>query len=419
MSSDGVDAVMREGETVQRPVPTRRFPEFRDGGEWSEKAGCALFDQITYRNANSNLPVLAITQEHGAIPRSLIDYHVSVTDKSIESYKVVRVGDFIISLRSFQGGIEYARYEGVCSPAYVVLRLRDRDVADYFRHYLKTDRFIKILTKNLEGLRDGKMISYAQFSELTFPVPRVEEQQKIADCLSSVDAVIAAEGERLAALRDHKKGLMQALFPAPGQTIPRLRFPKFQNARAWKKRLLGEIAHYQNGKAYEPHVVENGSYIVVNARFISTDGTVKKWSNNSLLIADEDDILMVLSDLPNGKALAKCYRVREGNRYAVNQRIARLTPHAVRSDFLFPVLNRHSYLLGFNDGMNQTHLSKDNVLTCPILLPPDEDEQIAIADCLATLDAQIAAQVDRLRATKSHKSGLIQQLFPSPAEAVA
>ena len=103
-------------------VPELRFPEFRGVGEWHYKNGDKVFNQISNKNHNSDLPLLAITQEHGAIPRNEIEYSVIVTDKSVESYKVVDVGDFIISLRSFQGGIEYSNYKGICSPAYIILR---------------------------------------------------------------------------------------------------------------------------------------------------------------------------------------------------------------------------------------------------------------------------------------------------------
>ncbi len=197
-------------------VPKLRFPGFREAGEWGSEFGDVLFDQISNKDHNSDLPVLAITQEQGAIPRNLIDYHVSVTEKSIESYKVVEIGDFIISLRSFQGGIEYSNYKGICSPAYVILRLNAGYSADYFKHFLKTSRFIALLTKNLEGLRDGKMISYKQFSELQLPTPSLNEQQKIADCLSSIDDLLTFEAKNLAALKAHKKGLMQQLFPSVG-----------------------------------------------------------------------------------------------------------------------------------------------------------------------------------------------------------
>ena len=91
-------------------APRLRFPEFAINSEINFETGDAIFEPISNKNHNSDLPVLAITQEHGAIPRDQIDYNVSVTDKSLESYKVVEIGDFIISLRSFQGGIEYSLY---------------------------------------------------------------------------------------------------------------------------------------------------------------------------------------------------------------------------------------------------------------------------------------------------------------------
>ena len=231
---------MKDNKT--KLVPKLRFPEFQEVAEWTEKSGNSLFDQISDRDPEPGLPVLAITQEHGAIPRHMIDYHVSVTEKSIESYKVVQVGDFIISLRSFQGGIEYSQYHGICSPAYVVLRRRGEGSDAYFKHYLKTERFIQILTKNLEGLRDGKMISYKQFSELRLPVPSPAEQQKIADCLNFLDELIAAQDRKVDTLKTHKKGLMQQLFPRECETQPRLQFPEFRGGKAWSVGKLGHIA---------------------------------------------------------------------------------------------------------------------------------------------------------------------------------
>jgi type I restriction enzyme S subunit len=241
MSSETIDSTMNQDATTEL-VPKLRFPEFRGEAGWRLKAGNSLFAQIKDRNPETALPVLAITQDHGAIPRHMIDYHVSVTERSIESYKVVQVGDFIISLRSFQGGIEYSRYNGICSTAYVILRRRVKGSDEYFRHYLKTDGFIRVLTKNLEGLRDGKMISYAQFSELLLPIPSRDEQERIADCLSSLDELIAAQARKVDALKSHKNGLMQQLFPREDETEPRLRFPEFQNAPAWNVKTLGRVA---------------------------------------------------------------------------------------------------------------------------------------------------------------------------------
>ncbi len=104
---------------------------------WEMKYGNQIFENISDNNHDSNLPILAITQEHGAIPRSLIDYKVAVTDKSVENYKVVQIGDFIISLRSFQGGIEYSNYKGICSPAYIVLKPIIQINRIFYKYYLK------------------------------------------------------------------------------------------------------------------------------------------------------------------------------------------------------------------------------------------------------------------------------------------
>ncbi len=196
-----------------KKVPKFRFPEFKDEGEWKFLYGNELFEAISNKNHNSDLPILAITQEHGAIPREQIDYSVIATKQSVKSYKIVEVGDFIISLRSFQGGIEYSYYKGICSPAYIILRKKKKLSNLFFKFFFKTDLYIRYLNKNLEGIRDGKMVSYKQFSEILLPYPSKNEQQKIAECLSSLDELIMAQTKKIEQLERHKKGLMQKIFP--------------------------------------------------------------------------------------------------------------------------------------------------------------------------------------------------------------
>jgi type I restriction enzyme S subunit len=123
---------------------------------------------------------------------------------------------------------------------------------------------------------------------------------------------------------------------------------------------------------------------------------------------------MVLSDLPKGKALAKCYFVEAYDRYAVNQRVCRLQPSQIDGKFLYYALNRHPRLLAFDDGLNQTHLSKAGVTDCPLCVPQEKVEQQRIASCLTSLDDLITAETQKLEALKSHKNGLMQQLFPAP-----
>ena len=202
----------QQGETT----PRLRFPGFE--GEWDYVNGNELFESISNKNHNSDLPILALTQDQGAVPRDMINYNVVVSDKSVAGYKVVEVDDFIISLRSFQGGIEYSRYKGLCSPAYIVLRKKSKELcSDFYRIYFKSFNYIQELNKNLEGIRDGKMISYGQFSEIKLPKPSLSEQSKIAECLSALDDTIKSESDKLDALKDHKKGLMQQLFPQPSK----------------------------------------------------------------------------------------------------------------------------------------------------------------------------------------------------------
>jgi len=180
--------------------------------DWEEKPGSYVFESVSNKEHNSDLPILAITQEYGAIPRDLIDYKISVTDKSVETYKVVEIGDFIISLRSFQGGIEYSNYKGICSPAYLILKPKIKIENMFFKFYFKTDMYIKKLNQKLEGIRDGKMISYNYFSDANLIVPSLPEQKKIADFLVDLDTRIQHIDKGLLGLKEFKKGLLQGMF---------------------------------------------------------------------------------------------------------------------------------------------------------------------------------------------------------------
>ncbi len=408
-------------------VPKLRFPEFRGEEEWTLTAGNSLFAQIKDRNPEPGLPVLAITQEHGAIPRHMIDYHVSVTEKSMESYKVVQVGDFIISLRSFQGGIEYSRYHGICSPAYVILRRRVRGSDEYFRHYLKTDGLIRILTRNLEGLRDGKMISYAQFSELLLPIPGHDEQTRIAGCLNSLDELIAAQVQKVEVLKTHKKGLMQQLFPREGETQPRVRFPEFQNAGEWEEVALGDIAEIKLGKMLDKqkhtsgHLLPYLNNMAVRWNEVNTSDLPKMYFNDREL----DRFGLRAGDV------VVCEGGEPGRAAVWDGRLPDLkfqkAIHRVRFNVPFEpkILVLHLENLAGTDqfemlftGGGIKHLTGATFAQLKTPLFPLAEQQ-RIASCLSNLDAMITAETKRLEALKTHKKGLMQQLFPSQEEVEA
>jgi type I restriction enzyme S subunit len=400
-------------------VPKLRFQEFRGAEEWVRETGSALFDQVSNRKPEPGLPVLAITQEHGAIPRDMIDYHVSVTDKSIETYKIVREGDFIISLRSFQGGIEYSNYDGICSPAYVVLRHRAKGSNAFFRHYLKTDRFIAILTKNLEGLRDGKMISYKQFSELLIPVPLPKEQQKIADCLSSLDELIAAQARKVEALKTHKKGLMQQLFPREGEAQPRLRFPEFQNAGEWDETKLGKHVEIQSGYSPSGYALSsNGEYAFVKVEDLNN--CIKYQVSGRQFCNDSDGVVPTNSILfPKRGAAIELNKIRITEaEILIDTNLMALTPKdGLKVEFLYYLLSSVG-LAQIADTSTIPQINNKHIIPFGLRLPKIA-EQLRIASCLSSLDARVAAEAQKLEALKTHKKGLMQQLFPSPEEAEA
>ena len=402
--------------------PRLRFPEF--GSEpWVQAQGGKLFDQISKRNAEVGLPILAITQEHGAIPRDLIDYHVSVSEKSIETYKVVERGDFIISLRSFQGGIEYSNYRGVCSPAYVILRKKGEGISAYFKHLFKSARFIQQLTRNIEGLRDGKMISYKQFSDQLIPTPKLAEQQRIADCLTSLDEVIAAQGRKVEALKAHKRGLMQQLFPREGETRPRLRFPEFRDAPDWREVSIGGIGEVITGStpATSQREYYGGDHPFVSPADISDSRFVESTKTNltdagfaQARAVKAGSVLFVCIGSTIGKV---AQNVRD---CATNQQINAVVANSeFLGDFVYFLLDMEAERIAGLAGRQAVPIINKTLFSSVKVLAPRIGEQQRIADCLSSLDTRITAETNQLTALKTHKQGLMQQLFPAPDAASA
>ena len=399
-------------------TPKLRFPEFRDATGWDTTPGDELFEQITNRQATAGLPILAITQEHGAIPRDLINYHVSVTDKSVETYKEVRSGDFIISLRSFQGGIEYSDHHGICSPAYVILRKRTELSDLFFKQHFKSHSFIQQLTKNLEGLRDGKMVSYKQFSELQLLNPSPLEQQKIAECLSSVDELIAAQARKLDALKTHKKGLMQQLFPREGETQPSLRFPEFQDAGEWEETRLGKMGELVSGLTYSPDDVREHGLLVLRSSNVQNEKIALldsvyvdpgiKGANLSL----PNDILICVRN--GSTALIGKSALIPGGMPLCTHGAFMTVFRSQNPSFVFQIFQTSKYQKQVAGDLGATinSINGSQFLKYKFFVPKPPEQQ-RIADCLTSLDDLIAAHTQKLEALKTHKKGLMQQLFPS------
>ncbi len=179
--------------------------------DWNHIPTHEIFDTISEKK-NDNEELLSVTQDHGVIPRTVLEGRVMSPEGSTDSYKLIRRGDFAVSLRSFQGGIEYSQYQGIISPAYTVLRPKIKLHDDFYIHFLKSYIFIKkYLSISVIGIRDGKQISIPDFMTLKLPYPPMEEQKSIAAILNTARQEIDLLKQQAEAYRKQKRGLMQKL----------------------------------------------------------------------------------------------------------------------------------------------------------------------------------------------------------------
>ena len=204
-----IDALEKRKKGLMQQLLTGKVRLKGFSGEWKFVQAGELFENISKKNIDG--PLLSVTQENGVIPRHLLESKVTMPEGSTSSFKLVEKGNFIISLRSFQGGLENSKYRGLVSPAYTVLQAK-KDICDgYYKFYFKTYHFIGHLASAVIGIRDGKQVSYEEFCRVKIPYPSLEEQQNIANLLNQVIKEINCENIRLVHLKDQKKGLMQQL----------------------------------------------------------------------------------------------------------------------------------------------------------------------------------------------------------------
>ena len=400
-------------------IPALRFPDFQNDGEWKMVYGDELFEPIVNKNHDSDLPILAITQDNGAIPRDDINYNVIVSDKSIQGYKIVEIGDFIISLRSFQGGIEYSRYKGLCSPAYIILRKKFNEVCDdFYRYYFKSYKYIQDLNRNIEGIRDGKMISYKQFSGIKIPFPRFTEQQKIADCFVSIDKEIDATKRKLEQLKKYKNGLMQRLFPAKGKTTPELRFPDFQNDGEWRTMLLGEITSVVNrrnksNRSLPIYSINNtDGFVPQSQQFIGMDSEARGYDISAYKIIGKHTFAYNPARINVGSI---GYSGELKDILISSLYVCFKTADDVDDNFLMCFFNSYIFNQAVEssvEGGIRSYLFYENFSRISIAIP-SLYEQKRIALCIISIEDMIKNANEQINLLEKHKKGLLQQLFPN------
>ena len=170
----------------------------------------AIFETVSEK-ARPDLPLLAVMQDIGIVRRDELDRRVVMPDGETSGYKVVQPGDFVISLRSFEGGLELSNVLGLVSPAYTVLRTTRTISRDYFKHYFKSRSFVGRLDKMIFGIRDGKQIAFRDFGDMHIPCPSMEVQKAHAEILNAAVQTIDTTRRLKASIERQKRGLMQKL----------------------------------------------------------------------------------------------------------------------------------------------------------------------------------------------------------------
>ena len=352
------------------------------------------------------------------------------TQGNLESYYVVELGSFVynprISAVAPVGPVSKNKIgTGVMSPLYTVFKF-NQDSSDFYEHYFKTTGWHGYMRHaSSTGARHDRMaISSEDFMAMPLPVSNPKEQQKIADCLSSLDELIAAHARKVGALKAHKKGLMHQLFPLAGEDKPRLRFPKYQNAARWHAYRFDQVFERLKVK----NVLGELNVLTISAQ----DGLISQleYFNKSVSAKDISGYqLLNRGDFAYNKSYSLGYP------WGAIKQLKRYDAGVVSPLYIcFRLFDKIKFSGAFFDqyfdaGCLESELEKiaqegarnHGMLNIGILdffkriqlLIPTLEEQKIIADCLSVLDSQIATAIEELDTLKKHKRGLMQQLFPS------
>lgn len=429
-------------------VPKLRFPEFQSAGNWTTKKLGTLATISTEKVGTNSCVPMSITSGVGLVSQEDKFGRVIAGD-SYKNYLLLKPNDFAYNKSATK---EYPEgfltlYSGtklaaVPNSIFTCFRLNGDSPDVRFLNYQFSDnlhgrwlrQFIQV------GARAHGSLSINDNDLMALPVPvpagttSVDEQQKIADCLSSVDELIAAQARKVETLKTHKKGLMQQLFPREGETQPRRRLPEFRKAGEWGVKPLGELVELQSGFAFSSrNFGGKGRKLVTPKNFTkhghgNFDETVSKYTTEQVperFICRPGDLLVLLTDLtPTCELLGKPLLLEDKDgTVLLNQRVVRIEPSAPELETVFlkyallsePYSNR---IIKTATGSTVKH-SSNRVLQEMPLSYPGPPEQQRIGSCLSSLDVLIAAETQELEALKTHKNGLMQRLFPSAKEVEA
>jgi type I restriction enzyme S subunit len=404
-------------EATPALVPKLRFPEFREALGWEPKRlGLALKFQAGFPFPSSGFndarKGLRLIRNRDLRSDDIVKFYSEDFDPNF----VVTNGDVLVGMDGDFTPTVWEKGEALLNQR--VGRILPRGDNDH--------RFLLyLLTLCLKGIEEAtarttvKHLSHSAVEDKHEPLPSPAEQQKIAECLSSVDELIAAQARKLDALKTHKKGLMQQLFPREGETQPRLRFPEFQNAGEWASEPLGDLGEIVTGKTPSTKEADlwGGDILFITPTDISEEDKYQYTTARTVIETKSTKIL------PPGSVVYTCIASIGKMALTVhpsitNQQINAVVPNekALGEFIYYALLNLTPWIKTLPATNTLPIINKTDFSKIAILFPEDKAEQQRITDCLTSLDALIAAQTQKHEALKTHKKGLMQQLFPSPED---
>lgn len=419
-------------------VPRLRFGEFLGAGSWNKKElGSCLSRKPEY---GINAPAVPYSE---SLPTYLRITDISEDGNFIASPKVsvakkaqkenyLSEGDIVLARTGASVGksYKYREIDGKLVFAGFLIRVKpDKKKLDseLLFQFLSTEQYWRWVA--FSSARSGQPgINGAEYASLPLALPpSLKEQQKIAACLSSLDDLITAHSDKLEALKQHKKGLMQQLFPAAGENTPRLRFPEFQDGGEWEKTVLGSYLsrkpEYGINAPAVPYSDDLPTYLRITD--ISEDGKFIKNQKVSVEKEVQKENYLFEGDIVlarTGASVGKSYKYRKTDGELVFAGfLIRVKPdkEKLNSELLFQFLNTEQYwhwVASSSARSGQPGINGAEYASLPLALPPSLEEQQKIAACLSSLDDLITTQSEKIQALKTHKNGLMQQLFPAVDE---
>lgn len=415
----------KEGEATPELVPKLRFPEFRGSAGWKPVKLKEVSTLVTDRVGERKLTPVSISAGIGFVPQYK-KFGRDISGKQYQLYTLVRDGDFVFnkgnSLKFPQGCIYLLQGWGeVAAPnVFISFRLKEGYSNSFYQQCFEQNQHGIQLKKDItSGARSNGLLNISKeaFFDVQIPTPPPAEQQKIADCLTSIDELIAAQARKVDALKTHKQGLMQQLFPREGETQPRLRFPEFQDTGEWEARTIGDMFRLINGYAFKPEDWKPVGTPIIRIQNLNDPSAEFNYSQAPVPERNRietGDLLFAWSGTLGSSFGARIWNGPPG---VLNQHIFKvlMDPRQITLPFSLMILSRVEEEIarrahGFKSSF--VHVKKSDLINVDLLLPSLHEQQ-HIASCLIGLNDLIAAEAQKHEALKTHKKGLMQQLFPS------